>query len=181
MKKFILDVLLFIPLFALGQSEYPVFRKDTLYINPYDFYVKGSKLKTGLGTMPDGSFKYITTSPGSFVALMGATSANPSAGITPLGSSYSGHTLEAKKYKRLGSKKRGFKYYLVAGGGNIVNYWVDIESALKTGEIVSNSPNINKAANASVADEIKKLKELLDSGAITEEEYNNQKKKLFNL
>jgi hypothetical protein len=35
-------------------------------------------------------------------------------------------------------------------------------------------------AESSIADEIKKLKEILDEGAITQEEYDAQKKKLLN-
>lgn len=43
----------------------------------------------------------------------------------------------------------------------------------------NNIKNTNSAKSAT--DEIAKLKNLLDDGAITEEEYNNQKKKLLNL
>jgi len=39
----------------------------------------------------------------------------------------------------------------------------------------------SKSSETSVADEIKKFKDLLDSGAITEEEFENTKKKLLNL
>ena len=181
MKKMLLFSILCIPVLASAQSEYPQFKKDTLYINEYDWYVKGAKLKTGRGTLPDGKFKYITTSPTSFVALMSATQENPTKGIIPLGANYTGLLLEAKQYKRLGNKKRGFKYYLIVGGGNIVNYYVDIESALATGEIISNKPSGNKEDKASVstADELKKFKALLDDGAITQEEYDAQKKKLL--
>jgi len=44
-------------------------------------------------------------------------------------------------------------------------------------EIKSKTPK----KNISVADEIKKFKELLDAGAITQEEYDAEKKKLLGL
>lgn len=48
-----------------------------------------------------------------------------------------------------------------------------------------NQPNVESqaaalAAPSSVADELMKFKSLLDSGAITESEYNSQKEKLLN-
>ena len=49
----------------------------------------------------------------------------------------------------------------------------------KINEIKNNQANTNN--NVSVADELKKFKELLDMGAITEEEYNKKNKELFNL
>lgn len=45
---------------------------------------------------------------------------------------------------------------------------------------IFNNRNTN-LVNVSVTDEIKKYKELLDAGAITEEEYNIKKKELLNL
>lgn len=47
-------------------------------------------------------------------------------------------------------------------------------------EIHIDSSNLPTSSNLSVADELKKLKELLDEGIITQEEFNNQKAKLLN-
>ncbi|MBQ4601415.1 MAG: SHOCT domain-containing protein [Clostridia bacterium] len=41
--------------------------------------------------------------------------------------------------------------------------------------------SVPAAGNASVADELKKFKELLDLGIITEEEFNTQKAKLLGM
>lgn len=46
---------------------------------------------------------------------------------------------------------------------------------------VGSSTNVNNKVNVGVADELKKYKELLDDGAITEEEYNAKKKQLLGL
>ena len=48
-------------------------------------------------------------------------------------------------------------------------------------EINNVSNTVNNASNISTADEIRKYKELLDCGAITEEEFNAKKKELLNL
>lgn len=64
----------------------------------------------------------------------------------------------------------------------------DVEKFLKTNyptkyknfqEIEKDTPQV-KSAPVSMADEIKKLKELLDIGALTEQEFNEQKSKLLN-
>jgi hypothetical protein len=35
----------------------------------------------------------------------------------------------------MGTKKRGYKTILVLAGGNIVNYWMELEAAIRTGEL----------------------------------------------
>ena len=51
------------------------------------------------------------------------------------------------------------------------DYYIDTDKKLKKGQ----------KANLGIADEIKKYKELLDSGAITQEEYDKKKKELLNI
>ena len=119
------------------------------------------------------------------VALASASQADPTAGIVPLGKGYGGLLLQVKSIKKEGSKKRGYRYYIKVGGGNIVNYEVDLEDAIAVGEIVganiASTPTIAAApaATSSPADELKKLKELLDAGAITQQEYDSTKKKIL--
>lgn len=103
-----------------GQTSYG----DTLYISKDSLKFRiGHVVTCGIGTMPDGNFKYIITNP------MGL------AGNIPIGKAYSGTNLFIKKIKTIGNERRGFKTYLVVGGGNITNYWIDIEPALKMGEL----------------------------------------------
>lgn len=84
--------------------------------------------------------------------------------------------------------KTGKKWYIVLGGGNIVNYWCDIWPAMETGEVVVEGINDGKENEkdekpdgqpASVADELAKLKKLYDDGVLTKEEFEAQKKKLL--
>ena len=54
----------------------------------------------------------------------------------------------------------------------------------ETQKLKSNQSNLekdNKNESLSVADEIKKFKELLDMGAITQDEFEYKKKELLNL
>lgn len=167
---------------TFAQERFPVIVNDTLFISPYDYYWKGCQIKTGAGTLPNGDFKYITTSPTSWMAVMKASAADPLKGVVPLGYWAAGTLLTVKEIRATGNRKRGFKVWLIVGNGNIVNYLVDIEFAAGAGEIISNNPQYQKKSGShfSVADEIKKLKELLDAGAITQEEYDQQKKKILN-
>lgn len=48
-------------------------------------------------------------------------------------------------------------------------------------EKINNNKKATPSSNGSVADEIKKFKELLDAGAITQEEYDAKKKELLNM
>lgn len=50
----------------------------------------------------------------------------------------------------------------------------------KKNKIINQNTYIASSSNISVADELKKFKELLDQGVITQEEFDNQKQKLIN-
>ena len=89
-----------------------------------------------------------------------------------------------------GSKKQGKKFYIVLGGGNIANYWCDIVPAMEQKEVIvkgindPSSPANSGAAAAttpSLADELKKLKDLHDAKALTDKEYEAAKKKLLGI
>ena len=88
-------------------------------------------------------------------------------------------------------KKKGGEKYLTIEGPDFV--WTaevkrdkkDIDKAMKfinqvntNSKIYSKSMQIN-SSTTSIADELKKFKELLDSGAITQEEFEIQKSKLL--
>lgn len=84
------------------------------------------------------------------------------------------------------TKRHGSKILLVVNFGGL-NTNVDFDPAIANGEIRAiNFHTFNNkttsASNASAqskADEIKKLKELLDSGALTQDEYDAEKKKIL--
>ncbi|MBK9401755.1 MAG: hypothetical protein IPN36_13160 [Bacteroidetes bacterium] len=98
-----------------------------------------------------------------------------------LGASWAGFNFRIKDIKKSGTPKRGYKYYIVCGGGNIANYWIDIEEAIPTGEVyVPNEFKPKPQTNSTgLADELLKLKKLLDDSLLTKEEFDIQKKKLL--
>lgn len=189
--KRILFAILFLPL-ALRSQKLAMIARDTLInkepaiiLTNDSIITEGSVLKCGRGTLPNGSFKYLHTSSTSWVAIMSASQANPEAGVTPLGKSYGGLNLQVKAIKKLGNKKRGYRYIIKVGGGNIVNYEVELEDAIAVGEIVGSNVSMSMVAAApqqappNPVDELKKLKDLLDAGAITQQEYDSTKKKIL--
>jgi Short C-terminal domain len=191
-SSFFFLMLLLAPGYLYAQNAITISRdtligKEAAIILSNDSIIRpGSTIKCGRGTLPNGSFKYLHTSSTSWVAMMSATQADPTAGVTPLSKSYGGLNLQVKSVKKLGNKKRGCRYVLKVGGGNIVNYDVEIEDAIAVGEVVG--PNVSASpavasssapSQESPADELKKLKSLLDAGAITQQEYDSTKKKIL--
>lgn len=112
-----------------------------------------------------------------------------------MGSQYGERNYKIKNFYIDGSKRRGFTIYAVFGIGTLTNYWCEIDNAIDAAELILPEPFSSKVkgkelANKttivvvekeklSVADELKKLKGLLDSGVITEDEFEKQKKKLL--
>lgn len=119
MKKVILA--LFVGLLA-GSAFSQRISNDSLYIDSLVF-VKGQTVTLGEGSnAATKDFNFITSAPSALI---------PS---TKLPSNWNGLQMTIKGFKYFHSK-RGEKYYLVLGGGNIVNYWCDIIPAIKNKEI----------------------------------------------
>jgi len=177
MKK-LLPLLLIMPFMAYAQSDLPKVIEDTLFTTTGFKAIAGTDIKLGVGTLPNGEFKYITESSASVMASFDAKY-RPA----PVGRKWSGHLFHIKKFRREGNKKRGYTFYIILGGGTLVNYECDIENAIAVGELVVPEefrPKTAQGAPASTAaDELKKLKGLLDAGAITQNEYDSAKKKIL--
>ncbi len=73
----------------------------------------------------------------------------------------------------LGNKKKGYRAYVVASSLRGVNFSIDFEKALETGEIISNIMTSDEALAL-----LKKEKDKLDLEIITQQEYNIIKEKL---
>ncbi len=140
-------------------------------------YTVGDSIHFGIGSNPNGLFRYV-------YKLKNAWS----------NFAYYDATLNYKfaiidQIQKNGSDKTGYTVYFVfrypAGKSAIM-----VESAISEGEVITpaskkkaeekNKPIIIQQGGTSLADEIMKLKELLDQGILTQEEYDAQKQKLLN-
>lgn len=135
----------------------------------------GDTLQLGIGSAPYGSFKYIYQPPNYLASV----------GQQDLPSNFNRRKLAIQHFKVQTSKKFGEKTWVVVSPA-VYNYAIDWEPAIASGEIVGvNGRQLLSAKNptgqpvASVADELLKLKQLLDAGAINQTEYDQQKKKLL--
>ncbi|MBV6879122.1 SHOCT domain-containing protein [Epilithonimonas ginsengisoli] len=183
--KNLLLLLIIISSLSFAQSL-PRIENDTLYTTSgYKLYPK-LEVKIGVGTMPDGDFKYIRTNSAS---LFNYTSTTGYQGLANQANSLprnnSGFKYVIKKVEERGSKKRGFNYYVVLK--NIIAYEVDVENAIRTGELelpeefrktIPTNDTV-KMSTTDKYDKLKKLKELLDSGILTQEEFKTEKDKVM--
>jgi hypothetical protein len=164
MKQTFLLLTLFLSLKCFAQKKYTA-------SNGITYHVKDT-VKLGLGSGPNGSFNYLQ---------LAGWSAVISGEYSNIGKGYANTAVVIKSIKK--SKLKGVVVtYFIVGGGNISNYMLQIEPAIQTCEVIP-CPNtkvevINSQSNDKF-DQLKKLKSLLDSGAITQDEYNQQKKKLL--
>ncbi|MFT3703116.1 MAG: SHOCT domain-containing protein [Agriterribacter sp.] len=153
--------------------------KDTLVLKSGARFVVGDKIELGYGSGISKIFDFVFVSPYAFV--------NPG---LKLGSNWAKHTLVIKKIEFYGNKKIGKKFHLVLSGGDISNYWCNIVPAIEQKEVIVKGVNDGgttagapakegKSSSTSLADELKKLKELHDAKALTDKEYEAAKKKLL--
>lgn len=168
MKSVLIFVLLSIPVCLNAQNTYPLIKGSAVYFNQYDYYTMDTPVIIGKGTLPTGDYKYITTS----------------VSRIPLDRKYAGTKAVITKVKDLGSDKRGHKYFFIVDGIGDYKFEIEIQNALESGEVVSKDPAIvsklqTQTKPYSVADEILKLKKLMDDGLLTREEFDVQKKKLL--
>lgn len=162
-------------------SDLPRLDGDTLTTTSGFKVARGQKIKIGVGTMPDGSFKFIRRNASS---LFNYSSVNQAAAnsANSLQRNASGFSYTVDKIMKRGNKSLGYNFYLKFGLG-ILNYEVDVENAIASGEVVvpAEFKKIStSAATQSLGDELKKLKDLFDNGTLTKEEYDAAKKKLLN-
>lgn len=183
-KKIVNGLVLFVafllPVLGCTQDRTP----DTLRHAASGFlFEEGTKLKLGQGTMPDGSFKYIRINSASLMSYNSSiqNAANSANALPP---SFGGKNAEVARLELRGTKKIGFSPYAILKLGMPMRYECDIDNAIAAGELIipgydPKGASAPKASPTSIADELKKLKELLDAGAITKEEYDAMKKKLI--
>lgn len=170
MKNLFALLLALLPCVAFAQDikEYKAANGKTYHV--------GDTVKIGLGSTPDGAFKYVQVSqPGFLPPRRNSNDMNARKDVAR-------SNAIIKKIKT-GSKltDAGNKIIFVVKTGGIVNFDVWIEEAIAACEVTPCAAPAGSATTApvSVADELLKLKKLLDAGALTQDEYNAQKKKLL--
>jgi hypothetical protein len=193
MKKVILMVLFGLSLVtnSFGQN-YPKISDngDTILLSQNVKYYVAQKIKIGAGTSDGGDFKYIKINQAGFTAVMSTTNNRRyNRDMFALDPSFSGRLGEVKKIKAIGSDKRGYNYEILLSIDGIHRHQCDIINAIKFGEIECDTCGSLKPSSQqqviinnnapSVTDELVKLKKLKDEGIITEEEFQDQKKKLL--
>lgn len=149
---------------------------------------KGDELKVGIGTMPDGSFKYIRINSSSLMQYSGGHQ-NLSNAANALPPSFWGRNSEILRLQKRGNKKFGYQDYAIIKLGAMARYEVEIDNAIASGEVVIPDEYNNRkdkfiqiysnGEKISIADELFKLKKLLDDGILTKEEFDAEKKKLL--
>jgi len=138
-------------------------------------FKEGDTVILGTGSDPTGDFKFIYNPPN---YLLGVRQQS-------LSKQYSNAHLVIKRFNTYTNKKVGSKVWAVVNPGGILNGVIELQQAYDAGEIiVKGKPAVGKNAvsstSSTVADELLKLKTLLDAGALTKPEYEAQKKKLLN-
>ena len=138
-------------------------------------YKIGDTVKLGRGSAPNGSFNYVEM--GGFGAFLAHRQQRGDQ--LSIDKTYANTPAIIKKIKASqinGKQKTTFVVY----SRGPANFNLTIDEAIQACEVL---PCSNQPATgvSSVADEILKLKKLLDSGAITQTEYDAQKKKLIGM
>jgi len=198
MKKLLLLLTLSIGLSSFAQNYNPnrgkeqisdqghTIEKRTIKIKQGGEITIGDDVLIGDGASPDGTFRYIQVNEASM--FRGTNTGGTHYGVqqaNALPNKYAGLKAKVVDFQERGNRKTGYKMFVIVGVGEVKRYQIDLDSALKFGElIVEGYVNPNKETktqntNSSLADEIKKLNELKESGILTEEEYQKAKQKLL--
>jgi len=190
MKKFIflLPAIAFAAVtFSQDDTTLPRIFKDTLFTTSGYKIAEGQEIKIGTGSMPDGDFKFIRRNAASLFAYSSSTGyQNQANAANAFPRSQAGLKYKIKSIEKRGNKKHGYVYYAKIATG-LINYEIDVENAIVSGEL--NVPDeyrpkpkttvVEVKQQISVADELTKLKKLYDDGVLTKDEYEAQKKKLL--
>ncbi len=160
--KIILLCILFACSFATRAQEksVPRIENDSLYTSSGMVLGKGQKIKLGLGTMPDGNFKFVRIN--SVSLFHNSEVSNYNSGFNAnnansMNRRESGKMFTVVKIEKRGDDEHGYTYYVVVAG--TPRHEVDVENAIASGELVA--PGRFKTAGSlqySVAEELLKLK-----------------------
>ena len=161
MRKLIFMGILLIPFLTKAQdiTQYKATNGVTYHVN--------DTVRLGKGSSADGSFLYLEE----------RGLPRPGNRSRALPKQFTNGAVVIKTIKKNNSSGAD-KYLFIVYPGGIFNYSLYIDDAILACEVTPCAQSATKQPY-SVADEIKKLKELLDSGALTQAEFDAQKKKLL--
>lgn len=169
MKKYVLLVVLFFNFPSAFSQETFKYLPSYSTEGRMEFKV-GDEIELGYGAMADKSFVTIFTSPYSIK------------GNKNLGAEWARHKFKIKEIRQYG-KLLDFRTYLVIGSIQIENYFIDIEHSIINGEVVIPDRYKDRFRfqfeQSSIADELIKLKQLLNDSLLTKEEFDLIKIKLL--
>jgi Short C-terminal domain len=169
MKEILFTILFLAPFIGFAQKlkEYHASNGKT--------YHPGDTIRVGLGSMPNGDFKYIQINQ----LLPGPPDPRRSNSMTAR-KDMSGSGYVIKKIQTVKQMGRSDKTVITIRTGGLPTCDIWIDEAILACEVTPCADQKSGASpQYSVADELLKLKKLLDSGAITQAEYDSQKKKLL--
>lgn len=170
MKKIILIAALLAPLCVFSQSvkEYKASNGITYHLN--------DTVHLGKGSNANGTFLYIEDRG---LGLPGPPGRSGGGGRS-LPKDYANAGVIIKSIRKMPLNGVD-KYLFMVNAGGPFRFSMYIDDAISACEVTPCKQTTidEKAPVASVADEIKKLKQLMDSGAITKDEYETRKKKLL--
>ena len=148
-----------------------IFGSMALVVTSSAFVFSGNRRMKGMGIAGSiiGMFCF-------FVLMIVGFVAAPT--YTYVGSNYTNVGIAWSEFPFICIVGVSIPYLIMLNKRSFYNMYTDY-SAHSTS--VSVKPSVKKEVSVSAADELKKFKDLLDSGAITKEEYEQQKKKILNL
>ncbi len=161
----------------LSKSEIEQHLLQQGYISKTGWVLReGEEITLGSGTMPNKYFAFIYETPGN----------RHDPDRQRLTSFSNGKKAKVKSLLVKGARRTGYQVIARIGIGGLTNYWVELDNAIESGELALPEPyaaplKTTAVTSFSVADEIRKLKTLMDEGVLTSEEFETQKKKLLSL
>jgi hypothetical protein len=125
MKRLIIGLLLFVISFDLMSQNLPIITDTSYTATNRMTFIIGQDIKVGQDRSFEkiNHFAHIYSQPWSFPRQL------------PLNPVYAGKKLKIKKIRTVGNDKKGYKVILVCGAGELQNYWIEIEDAIKNGEV----------------------------------------------
>ena len=180
MKKIILFLSTFFLISKIfsqsNDNTLPKIKDDTLYTTSGYKIAKKQDIKIGTGSMPDGDFKFIRTNS---ISLFAYQSNNGYNGLANQANSFprnqSGLNYKIKTITN--GKRKAWLRLLCKVGSGLVNYEIDVENAITSGEMAVPDEYKQKPKQAttvvevkqpiSVADKLIKLKKLYADSVLT--------------